>query len=380
MVMKKENLALALSLRHELHAHPELSAEEVWTRAHLKKFLKKHTNLEIVDRGLWFYAYYHAGDDLPTIAFRADFDALPLEDEIDKPYRSQFRGIAHKCGHDGHAACLAGLCLEIDQNGANKNIVFIFQHAEEIGEGGQPASAAIFEKDVQEVYAFHNYTGGPPFTIITHKGDGVTNCASVAVCAFFQGKVSHASEPEKGVNPVFALSEMALKVGELKVQHHWPKLALATIVGLEVGGDDLGISPDSGVIRITLRAERDAELEMIVQEVEQIAQELADKYGVSLHFEYRDAFPESFSHEIAAAKMRKAGDDLGFAHSESEDAIRGSEDFGWYTKLIPGSMLSMCADGPEIPLHSDHVDFDDKLIEPVVSIFVKSAEYPVEPS
>ena len=80
--MKKQNLEWAIELRHELHAHPELSNHEIWTKQHLIEFLKTHTNLEIVDRGRWFYAIYHSKVGRRNIAFRADFDALPIEETI----------------------------------------------------------------------------------------------------------------------------------------------------------------------------------------------------------------------------------------------------------------------------------------------------------
>ena len=84
--MKQENYELAVELRHRLHAHPELSNEEKWTKATLMEFLRSHTKLEVVDKGSWFYAAYRAGGDKPGIAFRADFDAVPVEDLCDVPY------------------------------------------------------------------------------------------------------------------------------------------------------------------------------------------------------------------------------------------------------------------------------------------------------
>lgn len=69
--MKDENLELVKELRHELHQHAELSNHEEWTKMHLMNFLKKHTKLEIIDNGLWFYAIYNAGEDKKNIAFRA---------------------------------------------------------------------------------------------------------------------------------------------------------------------------------------------------------------------------------------------------------------------------------------------------------------------
>ena len=119
--MNQDILEMAVALRHELHAHPELSNQETWTKARLLDFLREHTTrLEIHDRGRWFYAVWRARTDRPSMAFRADFDALPIEDRCGQPYASQFPGVGHKCGHDGHSATLAALALEIDRAGADR--------------------------------------------------------------------------------------------------------------------------------------------------------------------------------------------------------------------------------------------------------------------
>lgn len=107
--MNSENLALCVALRHELHAHPELSGCETWTKWRLMDFLREHTSLKLFDHGYFFYALYQGKSAAPAIAFRADFDALPIEDEIDAPHRSQCSGVGHKCGHDGHSATLCAL-------------------------------------------------------------------------------------------------------------------------------------------------------------------------------------------------------------------------------------------------------------------------------
>ena len=142
--MKQENLRAIIQLRHELHAHPELSTREVWTRQHLIDFLKAHTKLEI---------------------------ALPIEEGLPElPYASQCAGVSHKCGHDGHAAALAGLALEIDQNGCDKNVVFLFQHAEETGEGAVECVDTLAKLGIDEIYAFHNMSGFPRHSVIIRSG------------------------------------------------------------------------------------------------------------------------------------------------------------------------------------------------------------------
>ena len=154
-------IPLATQLRHELHAHPELSGQEVWTKQRLMDFLRTHSGLELFDRGHYFYALYRGKSDAPAIAFRADFDALPIEDEIDAPYRSQCAGVAHKCGHDGHSATLCALALTVEAMQPERSVVFLFQPAEETGAGAKTCLGVFDEQDIGEFYAYHNYPSEP---------------------------------------------------------------------------------------------------------------------------------------------------------------------------------------------------------------------------
>ena len=160
--MKESNYQLAAALRRELHAHPELSNEERWTKAHLMDFLRRHTtHIELIDQGAWFYGVYRAGTDRSGIAFRADFDAVPVEDRCGAAYASTVPGVSHACGHDGHSACLAALALEIDQEGADRNVYFLFQHAEETGDGARVCRELFRRERVDEIFGYHNRPGVP---------------------------------------------------------------------------------------------------------------------------------------------------------------------------------------------------------------------------
>ena len=119
--MKKENFNKAVALRHEIHQNPDLSNEERPTLERVLRFLRENTkNLEIVDKGHYVYAVYRASDPIkPSIGFRADCDAIKVDDDIDKPYKSLKEGVGHKCGHDGHTATMCGFALEIAQEGAD---------------------------------------------------------------------------------------------------------------------------------------------------------------------------------------------------------------------------------------------------------------------
>lgn len=370
--MEKNNLELAIELRHELHAHPELSNHEVWTKQHLIDFLKENSNLEIVDRGRWFYAIYHSQVGKRNVAFRADFDALPIEETIELPYGSQFTGVSHKCGHDGHSAALAGFALEIDQTGSDNNIFFLFQHAEETGDGAVECAVFIKEHQIDEIFGWHNMSGFK--NNVVHVIDGTAHCASKGMTIEMVGVPSHASEPEKGINPSFAISKIIDSIEGFIDPAKNRGIVLCTIVQVDIGANAFGVNASKGLIRMTIRALYEDELEKLQKNLEDMAKLEGDKYGLKVHFEYQDEFPETSNHKESSDKVRLVCNEKGLPIAEMTQAFRGSEDFGYYTKLTKGSYFYI-GNGEDYPnLHSYEYDFKDNLIETAVEVFKELAK------
>ena len=196
--MQASNLEKITDLRHKLHSHAELSLQESETKRILMDFISENTSLEVFDMGDWFYAFKDGQGDNP-IAFRADMDALPIPETIELDYSSQNEGVSHKCGHDGHSAALCGLALELDSMEGTRPVYLIFQHAEEIGVGGKVCSELLQEKDITEVYAFHNRSGYPEGSVVYRRG--LAQPASEGLTIKLTGARSHASDPEQGRNP-----------------------------------------------------------------------------------------------------------------------------------------------------------------------------------
>ena len=218
--MDKDILKTAVVLRHRLHRCAELSGQEKQTKAMLIDFLRTHTSLELHDMGAWFYAVYKAPlnvrtESAPTrrIAFRADFDALPIEDDPALPYASENLGVAHKCGHDGHSAALCALAAEIDRHGCRSDILFLFQHAEETGCGAPVCQKMITDEKPDIIFGWHNMPGFPAGSVAVH--DGTAAFASRGLVLSFFGKSSHASQPENGHNPARAISKLIIDIPEL---------------------------------------------------------------------------------------------------------------------------------------------------------------------
>jgi amidohydrolase len=367
IILDQENLALAKKLRHELHQNPEPSNHETWTKRHLINFLKKHTDLEIVDRGLWFYAIYHAGPDKKRIAYRADFDAILMDEKLDVPYASNNPGVAHKCGHDGHAAVLAAFALEIDQNGADNNIYFLFQHAEETGDGAAQCAVFIKENKIEEIFAFHNMSGMTLNSI--NVIDGTSNFASRGMTIAMEGAPSHASQPELGRNPAFAIAKVIAEIETYSKKTSTRGIVLCTVIQVNIGERAFGVSASKGELLLTIRAQFEDELDQLQENLEHIALGLAGEYGLVVNFAYNDVFPVTSNHKESSDKIRTVSRQKGFELVEMVEGFRGSEDFGHYLKETKGAICYI-GNGENYPdIHTHAYDFPDEIMETAVELF-----------
>jgi amidohydrolase len=376
--LDKGHLDLAVRLRRELHRHPELSCRETWTKGHLIDFLRLHSSLEIVDKGRWFYALYRAGKDRPGIAFRADFDALPIDETIDLPYGSQFPGIAHKCGHDGHSACLAAFALEVDKYGADKNVYFVFQHAEETVEGARDCVPLLDEEDIGEVFAYHNVPGLPLNSVTAI--DGVTSCGSTGMIIRLKGSPAHASQPEDGRNPCLAIAEIIRSIPGFIDPARYRGLVLGTVIGIDAGKEAFGMSASEGRLLLTIRAQFDDELEELRQKIEAKAGEEAAKYGLDCDFSFRNSVPALMNHSESAEKVRRAAGKLGLKVLETKIPSRGAEDFAWFTRRTRGAMFWVGAGEDRAPIHTVGFDFNDAIIPTVADLFRALLDEPLSNS
>lgn len=375
MSINPKNLELATELRHELHAHPELSLHETWTKQRLMRFLREHTsNLEIVDPGKgYFYATYTAGPEKPVIAFRADFDALPIEETIDLPWGSQNPGVSHKCGHDGHSSTLCCFALEVDQKGADSNIVFLFQDAEEIG-AGAPVAVEVLEKEhVQEIYGLHNWSAMEVDKV--HLLTGPLMPASKGMTVHMVGRPSHASQPEDGVNPVFALAEIVRAIPDLTSPEGKKGYVMATIVQMDVGSLNFGVQAGEGSLSMTLRAQYADEIADLQDAIEGVATRLAEEQGMQVDFTFSDEFTALINDGACVEKVRAACERAGveWRNLPEPSPIRSSEDFGTYTSAVPGCLFYVGNGMDYPPIHTEEFDFRDANIATGASVFKEIA-------
>ena len=355
-----------IELRHQLHSCAELSMQEHRTKEMLVRFLRENTHFTIYDFGSWFLCA--SGEDLPgeAVAFRAEMDALPIPETIDLPYSSRNPGVSHKCGHDGHAASLCGLALALKEKPVERPVYLVFQPGEEIGAGGFACAKYLEEIGIREVYGFHNLPGFPLGSIVTREG--LTQPASEGLRLLFRGICSHASEPEQGINPAQAIAETLLYAQD--AIRHFPHrgMALCTVVGMKAGTGDFGISAGDGELSFTLRGENEEEMKELEERIVAFAGDEAQKAGLRFEFEILDYFPETRNDPGALGKVKETADRLGKPRIDMEELWRASEDFGYYTKKIPGALFYVGAGEECPPLHTPGFDFRDAVIETAVDM------------
>lgn len=378
--MDKDILKTAVVLRHRLHRCAELSGQEKQTKAMLIDFLRTHTSLELHDMGAWFYAVYKAPlnartESAPTrrIAFRADFDALPIEDDPALPYASENRGVAHKCGHDGHSAALCALAAEIDRHGCRSDILFLFQHAEETGCGAPVCQKMITDEKPDIIFGWHNMPGFPAGSVAVH--DGTAAFASRGLVLSFFGKSSHASQPENGHNPARAISKLIIDIPELTAREDHRGIVMATVVCVRIGEEAFGTNAGFGQLMLTIRAEFESELDALDAEICARARAYARQDGVTnVEVQYRDSFPETRNTPDAVAAVRKARLECGLPEAHWDEPFRSSEDFGCYTKLTNGALFYIGCGTRHAKLHTREYDFNDEIIEPAVDMMFRLAQ------
>ncbi len=365
--MKPENKNLILDLRHTLHEHAELSNYERCTMALLIRFIREHSTAQIVEKDGWFYAWRPGRSGCRNLAFRADMDAVAVDETIDLPYGSRTPGVSHKCGHDGHMAALVGLILETEDLTFDPNLYFLFQPAEETGEGGSRCQDFVPECRIDEIYGFHNIPGVAQGTALLLRETFA--CASRGLVLSFEGATSHAAYPQFGRNPAYAIADVIRQLPAIADPADYQGLILCTIIQVNVGERAFGVSAGHGELLLTIRAEREEELDRLHESVLAACQASAARDQLTFSCEVCDAFPETRNHPTCTAKVQRACEDLGIPYHYPAEPMRWSEDFGYFLKQTKGAFFGI-GDGETHPqLHREDYDFNDDILETVVSLF-----------
>lgn len=361
------------ALRHHLHRHPELSGQESRTAATVAAALQplNPTRLETGLGGHGIAAMFDSGKPGPTVLFRAELDALPIEELSDAGHRSTVPGVGHLCGHDGHSTILLGLARLIARRPPERGrVVLLFQPAEEDGSGAAAVLAdprfAPFAPDW--AFALHNMPGIALGRFSIRSGP--VNCASQGLRVVLRGKTSHASVPERGVSPALALARLipaamaAGQGGEVVAGYR-----LVTVTHARMGEPAFGIAPGEAELWLTLRTLLDADMAALEADILSRLHDEAKDQGLDLAISHHDVFRACTNDPAATQAITDALDALGLTHCDAALPMRASEDFGRFGAAAHSAMVLLGSGTDHPMLHNPDYDFPDTLIGPGVTLF-----------
>lgn len=347
-----------INLRHELHNNPEPSGKERKTKALLIEFLRSRTTLEIHPCGDGFFAAHRESTAAkPSIALRADYDALPLPDG----------SAAHLCGHDGHAASLCGVALLLEGRRLDRNVFLLFQPAEETGQGAKKCSVLFDQEHRDEIYGAHNLPGYPLGQVFTRFDTFA--CASQGLILTLCGKPAHAAYPEHGISPAPAVGQFLCSLPSLSAPSRYTSMTLCTVIGTQMGERAFGKAASQAEIWLTLRAAQDIDMRELQTAIIGELQRLADEFHLTFSYRLQDIFPATRNHPLGVQRLlHMKGTQL------LDSPMRWSEDFGHYLNHCSGAFWGIGAGETCAPLHTAGYEYPDDLLQPTIEAFYHLVE------
>lgn len=359
-----------IEVRRYLHSHPELSFQEEETASYIKEFYKDvpidriETNFG-GNRGI--VVSINSGNPGPTLALRADFDALPIQEETALPFASKNEGIMHACGHDGHTAYMLILAETLAEmkDYLNGSIKIIHQPAEEMPPGGAKSMVeAGVLKDVDAVLGIHLMSSMETGNVYYRSGQTQTGRAKFTLK--IQGKGGHGAMPHTANDAIVAASAFVMNVQTIVSRRIDPFESAVVTIGSFDGKGQFNIIKDAVELEGDVRTLSSESRKKVEQEVERIAKGIAEMYGVDVQLDYANDYPVLINDEKVTLKVKEAIEQANISEVKAvleTDPIAPSEDFAYYLQEKPGTFLYVGAkpeDKEAYPHHHPKFDIDER--------------------
>lgn len=363
-----------VEVRRGLHERPELRFEERETAGTIEDLLRP-LNLSVRTgvAGTGVLADLRGESPGPTIAIRADMDALPIQDDKDVPYASRRPGVMHACGHDAHVTMALGVLsvLEPLRSVLPGTLRVVFQPAEEIPAGEKSGArevirdGALQNPEVEAVFGMHVWPDLPAGAVGLQRG--VTMAAADSFIGEVRGESAHAGEPHKGKDAIFAASALVVGLKALLGRELRPGEPACVNVGVIGGGKSQSIVADHVELSGTLRTLGGDRRQRLLGRLRDVAEGVSRETGCSVRLDVSDSFPPVVNdpelHGRALDALRDKFGDEGV--SVPSEVPMTADDFSYYSEAAPTLYLKVgCAspDGPVYPLHHPRFDIDERAI------------------
>jgi amidohydrolase len=361
-----------ISIRHHLHAHPELSYQEFQTSAFVRQKLSS--------AGIPFRVMAETGvvgtiegrnPGKRVIALRADMDALPIREENNVPYKSTKDGVMHACGHDVHTTILLGASAILQElrNEWEGTVKLIFQPGEEKNPGG--ASLMIKEGVLQDpvpqaIFGLHVHPG-LEVGKLSFRG-GMVMASADEIYITIRGKGGHAAAPHLTVDTVLVASHLVVALQQIISRNRNPLSPSVLSITSVQGGYTTNVIPSEVKLMGTFRA-MDEQWRFRAHElIRRLATELVHSMGAEIDLHIDVGYPMVYNNEALDLVARAEARHFVGAENVLETEVRlGAEDFGYYTRQIPGCFYRLgvmnAAKGITSGVHTPTFNIDEAAIE-----------------
>lgn len=366
-----------IAIRHHLHQHPEIGYEE-------------HLTSDLVAERLTQWGYtVHRGlaktgvvgqlknGEGPTIALRADMDALPLQEHNDLPYQSKHTGKMHACGHDGHTASMLTAARYLAEHRPFQGTVnLVFQPAEE-GLGGAPRmmQEGLFKAfPCDAIFGFHNIPNYPAGHFGFCHGPAMSSADAVTIT--ITGKGGHGALPHLSIDPIVVASSIVMALQTIVARNLNPLDTAVISVGSIHAGTATNIIPNNAVIKLTVRTLNQAVQTQVAERIKTIATLQAQSYGATATVDYQKDVPVLINTEAETRLAEDVARDLFGDHAVIDHCppVLASEDFAFMLEARPGCYLFVgngTTGAHSCSLHNPHYDFNDDILPIVAAYWVK---------
>ncbi|PSL41819.1 amidohydrolase [Planomicrobium soli] len=358
-----------VEIRRYLHQHPELSFQEVHTAKYISDFHRKLGHEVRSDVGGHGVLAYLKGDKPgPTVALRADFDALPIQEQTDLPFKSQNDGVMHACGHDGHTATLLGLAKVLNsmKSEIEGTVLFLHQHAEELPPGG---AVAMIEdgclEGVDVIFGTH-LQAQMPLGEIGYRS-GPLQAAPDRFDIKILGKGGHGANPHETKDSIVIGGQLIGALQQIVSRRVDPlESAVVSVCNFEAK-NPYNVIADSASMTGTVRTFKEEVRTFIEKEIERIIEGTCYASGANYEYSYMRGYPTTVNHKEETDFVAELAKSIpGVETVKETEPIMGGEDFSYYLQRVKGTFFFTGAKNPDAedsyPHHHPKFDIDERAL------------------
>ena len=353
--------------RRSLHRIPELDRDLPETMAYLRESLEKCSCRVFAPMEGALCAWFDFGAQ-KAIAFRADADALPIQERTGAEYASRHPGKMHACGHDGHMAILLELARRLSGKKKWKhNVLLVFQPAEETTGGARDIceTGVLEEHRVEAVFGLHLWPGLEAGTVASRKMELMARSCEVNVDIY--GKSAHIAKAAEGIDALMAGAECYRRAMEMEAKLPDSVFRLLKFGKFHSGTVRNALSAHTHM-EGSLRAFQDDIFDGLAEGLKAIGREVEREFGCTVEIRMNDGYPAVMNPEGLYDRVRGCVD-----FRELEAPSMTAEDFSWYQRYVPG-MFFFLGLGDVPALHADNFDFDETILLKGADFFEELAE------